>query len=160
MTSSSNAKRGGRLRALKHDAKHAARLGPAGWGDMVRAVAELAIARIRLGTEETRELLRQAETHNRRAPKPTPKQHSNALVDRVAFAIPRVGRRVPWRADCLVQALAAQHWLNSRGVKTRLVIGVDKPRPEDFEAHAWLMAADRIVTGGQVARYHPIFQQS
>lgn len=159
MTSSSKAKRGGRLRALKRDAKHAAGLGPAGWADMVRAVAELAIARIRLGTEETRELLRRAAAPHDPAPALKPDRHSDALVDRVSFAIPRAGRRVPWRADCLVQALAAQHWLGRRGVVTTLVIGVDKPKPTDFDAHAWLMAADRIVIGGQVARYHPIFKQ-
>ena len=159
MTSSSNAKRGGRLRALKRDAKHAAGLSPAGWADMVRAVAELAKARIRLGSEETRELLRRAEGPGDRVPRPEPDLRCDSLVDRVAYAIPRAGRRVPWRADCLVQALAAQHWLGRRGVATTLVIGVDKPSATDFEAHAWLMAADRVVTGGQVARYHPIFKQ-
>ena len=30
------------------------------------------------------------------------------LVEQVAFAIPRVAKRVPWRADCLVQALAGE----------------------------------------------------
>lgn len=160
MTSSSNASRGGRLRALKRDARHAAGLGPTGWADMLRAIAELAIARIRLGTVETRALLSRAQAPQASAPVKELDRRSNALVDRVSFAIPRAGRRVPWRADCLVQALAAQHWLSRRGVATTLVIGVDKPRPADFEAHAWLMAADRIVTGGPVARYHPIFKQA
>lgn len=159
MTSSSRADRGGRLRALRGVLKQAAGLGRTGWGDMGRAVVELAIARFRLGTEETRELLRHAGALEARPSPPPQGQQSGALVDRVAFAIPRVGRRVPWRGDCLVQALAAQRWLRRRGVATRLVIGVDKPGPSDFEAHAWLMAGDRVVTGGEVARYHPIFEQ-
>lgn len=159
MTSSSNSSRGGRLRALKHDLKRAAGLGWIGWGDILRAIVELAIARVRLGTRDTRELLRRAQARNRPVPMSTPNPNPDALVDRVSFAIPRAGRRVPWRADCLVQALAAQHWLRRRGVMTTLVIGVRKPKPADFEAHAWLMAADRIVTGGQVGGYHPIFEQ-
>ena len=159
MTSSSSASRGGRLRALQRDLKRAAGLGLTGWGDLLRAVAELAVARWRLGTQGTRQLLAGAKTDDPPAISVL-SQDGDALVNRVAFAIPRVGQRVPWRADCLVQALAAQHWLGRRGVATTLVIGVDKPGPADFAAHAWLMADDRIVTGGQVAQFHPIFRQS
>ena len=159
MTSSSKPSRGGRLAAILHDLKRAAGLGWTAWGDMARALVELAIARLRLGTRNTRELLLRAQTRDGPEPVLADGPNPDALVDRVSFAIPRVGQRVPWRADCLVQALAAQQWLGRRGIPTTLVIGVRKPGPADFEAHAWLMAADRIVTGGQVAGYHPIFEQ-
>ena len=159
MTSSSKSSRGGRLGGLKHNLKHAARLGMRDWADLGRATVELAVARVRLGTRDSRELLRGAQLPSGAMPSPVQNPGTDALVDRVAFAIPRVGRRVPWRADCLVQALAAQHWLGRRGVATSLVIGVRKPQPADFEAHAWLMAGDRIVTGGEVGGYHPIFKQ-
>jgi hypothetical protein len=157
MTSSSTSNRGGRLRALKQDLKRAARLDWTTWGDLTRAVVELAIARLRLGTAETRELL----SRMRHDPPPvsTSDQKFDSIVDRVSFAIPRVGARVPWRADCLVQALAAQHWLRRRRVLTTLFIGVRKSTTADLEAHAWLMAGDRIITGGQAGPYHPIFEQ-
>jgi len=78
------------------------------------------------------------------------------LVERVAFVIPRVAARLPWRADCLVQALAARRWLARHGVTTTLTLGVPRDKPADFEAHAWLTAGDRIVTGGDVSGYVPL----
>jgi len=78
------------------------------------------------------------------------------LVERVAFAIPRVAARLPWRADCLVQALAARRWLGRNGVATTLGLGVHKDMPDTFEAHAWLKAGDRIVTGGDISGYVPL----
>ena len=77
-------------------------------------------------------------------------------MERVAFAIPRVGTRLPWRADCLVQALAAQRWLRRHGVATQLIIGARKPTPTEFEAHAWLKVGERVVTGGDIGGYVPL----
>ena len=139
--------------------RRAAGLDWATWGDLLRAIVELAVARLRLRTRNTRELLGRAEARNGPPQPSAPDRDPDALVDRVAFAIPRAGRRVPWRADCLVQALAAQHWLRRRGIATTLFVGVRKDQ-EDFAAHAWLMAGDRMVTGGQVAGYNPIYAQS
>lgn len=79
-----------------------------------------------------------------------------ALVDRVAYVIPRVAARLPWRADCLVQALAAERWLARAGIATMLTLGVPRAKRPEFEAHAWLSAGDRIVTGGDVRGYVPL----
>ena len=78
------------------------------------------------------------------------------MIERVAFAIPRAAARVPWRSDCLVQALAGERWLSRNGVDTTLTLGVRKDLPAEFEAHAWLTAGDRIVTGGDVSGYVPL----
>lgn len=71
----------------------------------------------------------------------------------IAFVLPRMAARVPWRADCLVQALAGQAWLHRMGVGSRIVIGVEQPADGAFGAHAWLECGSLVVTGGAVDRY-------
>ncbi|WAT17022.1 lasso peptide biosynthesis B2 protein [Aurantiacibacter sp. MUD11] len=75
------------------------------------------------------------------------------LARQVSFMIPRIARRVPWRSDCLVQALAAQKWLESAGIASNLTIGVEKSGGGDFNAHAWLTYGDKVVTGGEIDAY-------
>lgn len=74
-------------------------------------------------------------------------------VSQVGFVVPRIAARVPWRSDCLVQALAAQKWLYSKGIATRLVIGAELSEEAGFNAHAWLAYGDTVVTGGDVDGY-------
>ena len=155
MTSSSKPEAGGRLAALNSDLRRAARLDRRTWRDLLRATFELAIARIRLGTRDTGELLGKAQAPETGTAAPLPDADRDALLDRVAFAVPRMGPRVPWRADCLVQALAAQRWLGRHGVPTAVRLGVHKGEPSRIDAHAWLLAGDRIVTGGDVGGYSP-----
>lgn len=82
---------------------------------------------------------------------------NSPLPDRIAFVIPRVARFMPWRADCLIQADAAQRWLASNGYASRIIIGVEGVGQTStklpFGAHAWLEHDGRIVTGGDVSRY-------
>lgn len=138
---------------LRRDIRLTARLGPTGWIDLLRAVLELAAANRRLGTRTARDLLVRTRP-------PAPASASRALsaaqqdlVKRVTYSIYRVGVRVPWRADCLVQALAAQRWLQRRGIATALFIGVRKDTPDKFEAHAWLRRDDTIITGGDISGF-------
>jgi hypothetical protein len=74
----------------------------------------------------------------------------------VRVAIARTSHRLPWRADCLVQALAARHWLRRLGVETSLCIGVPVRANDRFEAHAWLMHGDEMVTGGDIKDHRPL----
>ena len=76
-----------------------------------------------------------------------------ALVERIAFVVPRVAARVPWKSDCLVQALAAQRWLRSARIKSTLSIGVRQQPDAGFEAHAWLSVGTTLVTGGDIAGF-------
>jgi hypothetical protein len=144
--------------AIRRDLRHAARLDLPTLLDLVHAIIELAIARIRLSTRKARELLTSKGQVDFQ-PSHSSGEDPELLIDRVAFAIPRMGSRVPWRADCLVQALAARRWLGGHGVATSLVVGVRKPPPAGFAAHAWLMAGDRVVTGGEVDAYRVILKQ-
>ncbi len=118
-------------------------------GDVLRAAIELGLARLRLDKHHA------TLEPNGRRDSPLDYRQS-ALVDRVAFVIPRVAARLPWRADCLVQALAAERWLEREGIATKLILGVPRDKRPAFEAHAWLTAGDRIVTGGDVSDYVPL----
>ncbi|EYD75061.1 hypothetical protein Rumeso_03389 [Rubellimicrobium mesophilum DSM 19309] len=134
--------------------RRALRLGPRAWPDLLRAVLELALARWRLGRHPSRELIR----HSQR-PLPTSRAvpaDPSAVVDRVALAVGRVAAHVPWRADCFVQALAAQAWLARAGLASDIHIGVRQDRAPGFEAHAWLTQSGRVVTGGEVGGFVPL----
>jgi hypothetical protein len=70
---------------------------------------------------------------------------------RVAAAIAAASRRVPWRSDCLEQAIAAKAMLRRRGIASTLYLGMAR---DPVAAHAWLRVGDLNVTGGRdVARY-------
>ncbi|WP_295634738.1 lasso peptide biosynthesis B2 protein [Novosphingobium sp.] len=75
------------------------------------------------------------------------------IVERVAFAIPAIALRVPWRADCMVQAIAAQNWLGRYNIPSTMTIGVRKDAAAGFGAHAWLAVGDVLVTGGDISGY-------
>jgi len=115
--------------------------------DSLRAVAELALARLRHALTPVRVLLREASARQE-----TLNARQHALVRRVGYVVPRVARRLPWRADCLVQALAAQRWLSARGVAGVIRIGGRIGPDGAFEAHAWLTVGDDIVTGWDIER--------
>lgn len=76
--------------------------------------------------------------------------------DLVAFIIPRMARRVPWRSDCLVQALAGQSWLRAEGIGSEIMIGTARTDDGAFEAHAWLQHGESVILGGDIARFQPL----
>ena len=129
------------------------RLGPADWRDLAVAAVELGRARWRLARTPSARLLAEL----RRPAPPLPASASDArAAARVAWAVPVAARLVPWRSDCLVQAMAAQRWLGRERRPTQLVIGVHKDGAGRFEAHAWLRCGTVTVTGGDVARFTPL----
>ena len=77
-------------------------------------------------------------------------------ASRVGLALSRAGSRVPWRSDCLVQALAAERWLGTLGVPTVLCIGTRKDEQSQYHFHAWVMAGTQVVTGGEIGAYAPL----
>ena len=76
----------------------------------------------------------------------------------VARAVARAHRGLPWQSTCLVQALAGRLMLGRRAVPCTVHFGVEKSdTPHGFAAHAWLCAADIMVTGEAPSpRYTPI----
>ena len=142
--------------SLMRDAVSVTKFGLAICADVLRAIRELGIARFRMGVHSSKDLITLAQEQGQPNSRKLSSDEIAQLVERVRYTIPRVAARLPWRADCFVQALAAKHWLHHRGVPTCLCIGVRKDRPDAFEAHAWLKHGDVIVTGGDIAGYVPI----
>lgn len=125
---------------------------------MARSIAELGMARLahrRLPIERIHHLNRQSAASGRTAAQARP--GDAAVVDRVAHILPRVAEYMPWRSDCLVQAMAAQRWLDTKGIATSIIIGVDLPQGA-LDAHAWLQHGDRVVTGGTVDRFKVLLE--
>ena len=114
--------------------------------DLVRATLELGYARARLGAMPDVAAVSLDEL--------SPEEER--LIERIAYVIPRVAARLPWRTDCLVQAIAAKRWLARSGIVSRLHFGVPREKQPEFEAHAWLTVGERIVTGGDIDVYVPL----
>ncbi|WP_284124998.1 lasso peptide biosynthesis B2 protein [Parerythrobacter aestuarii] len=78
--------------------------------------------------------------------------------DRAARSIGRSVRATaaltPWESVCLPQAMAASVLLKLRGVPHcvhfGLAPGEQTPEAAPMKAHAWIVAGDRVVTGGPV----------
>lgn len=67
----------------------------------------------------------------------------------VAVALVRVGRRLPFTTSCLDRAVAGQLLLRRRRRRAVVVIGLDRADPAQLP-HAWLLAGDGVVLGGDV----------
>jgi hypothetical protein len=74
-----------------------------------------------------------------------------ALAISFAGAISIVGERTPFRASCLVQALALVMLLATVRIPARLIVGVSNPDRKDLRAHAWVECGGKIVLGGALA---------
>lgn len=71
----------------------------------------------------------------------------------IAWAVRAAARRVPFRALCLEQAIAARSMLCRRGIATILHLGAGMNETNQLSAHAWLEAAGARVTGYPVASH-------
>src|SRR4029453_4337463 len=102
-------------------------LGPREWIDLAVASLALGVARLRIAFNRGRFFPLNA------AIIPGGKDGVDH-VGRVGVAIVRASSRVPWRSDCLVQALAARSWLDRLGGGQFFLLGVPG------EARAWASA--------------------
>ena len=137
------------------------RLRDAGWlaAYGARGLIELVRARVAFGRLEARAIL--ARNHAVQASACTEAASSNpALAQRIGYIIPRISARLPWRSDCVIQAMAAQNWLAANGLASEIQIGVERPVDGPFGAHAWLVHAGVVVTGGDIARYDLLVGES
>jgi hypothetical protein len=75
------------------------------------------------------------------------------VLARIAYVLPRLSKRLPWRSDCVIQAIAAQNWLAALGHASEIVVGVQCPDSAEFLAHAWLLHGGKVVTGGDIADF-------
>ncbi|MEK6249408.1 MAG: lasso peptide biosynthesis B2 protein [Planctomycetales bacterium] len=72
---------------------------------------------------------------------------NDLLLRRVSWAVQAADRHVPWKAKCLIQALAARSMLSRRGVEGTIYLGMCKTAENEFKAHAWTRCGQRLVSG-------------
>lgn len=79
-------------------------------------------------------------------------REDSVVVRRVAWAVSRAARWLPWKPVCLPQAVTAQWMLRRSRIPSTLYLGIDPSGA--YDAHAWVRAGRVIVTGGpSVQRY-------
>ncbi len=79
-----------------------------------------------------------------------------AACEEAGFIINRMAARMPWRADCLVQALAGQRWLARSGIASEIIVGATTDDDGTLAAHAWLRTQGRVVLGGDITKYRTL----
>lgn len=83
-----------------------------------------------------------------------PVRAATPVESRVAGAIRRGSRRLPWEPTCLAQATTGQIMLRRRGEPGVVVIGLRPVHVDgvtDWQAHAWLLGRRGALTGGPAA---------
>jgi Transglutaminase-like superfamily len=70
---------------------------------------------------------------------------------RIRWAIISTAARVPWRALCFQQGLAAQLMLRRRGIPSVLYYGAAQDDRSGLSAHVWVRDGDLDVIGGEMA---------
>lgn len=116
-------------------------------GDVCVAITYLARARWWIARKPLKPLVKNGPKTG------APALQADPQIGRVAWAMPRAARLVPWRSTCLVQAVAARAWLDRHGIETRLELGMPTAQADQFEAHAWLTCGETVVTGGDVSKH-------
>jgi hypothetical protein len=109
---------------------------------LANACTLLARARLDLARRGIRDILEELAS-----PPPGPGLPAGQ-VELVGWAIATAAGRVPWRADCLIRAMAAARWLRRHDAGWNLSIGVRRAAGGKLEAHAWLTSGPAVVTGG------------
>jgi len=71
----------------------------------------------------------------------------NSTARRVRWAIRAWAGRVPWRAVCFQQGVAAQAMLRRRGIASTLYYGVANQANRGLMAHVWIMDGEISVIG-------------
>lgn len=84
--------------------------------------------------------------------RPEPPEHTrHREVRRIRWAIVVSAPRVPWRAMCFQQGLAAQFMLRRRGVPSILYYGAAPDDIRGLSAHVWVCDGSVKVIGGEIA---------
>jgi hypothetical protein len=125
-------------------ARRAASLSLLDWRYLAIAVKELLMARIRHASEPVGKILRELQDERIQLDDDT---RGEVDLLRLSWAIGAAAARVPWRSDCLLQAMAADRWLRRCGMQPEFFVGVAKDPGGQLEAHAWLRCGGAMVTG-------------
>ena len=117
---------------------------PADWRLATEALASLAIAALARALLPFDRLVS--------APKPSPHgRRTSEAPARIGWAVKAAARRAPWRAQCLVQAVAARAMLRRRGLDCTLYYGARTGGAHGLHAHVWLRVGESDIIGGDLA---------
>jgi len=144
---------------LRKTLKRASELTLADWSAILVATGDLAAARIAHATHPIAVIigrLRKEDCVARLASTPD----DEARLKRLAWAISVAAARVPWRSDCLLQAMAADRWLRRHAFKSDFFLGVTRKDDGALDAHAWLACGPIQITGGRVDGYVGLMEPS
>ena len=118
------------------------------WRFVATAVKELALARLRHATTPIDAIFYDLRQH---PSDPVPDECAalgSADLRRLSWAIAAAAARVPWRSDCVLQAMAAQRWMRRYHCGGDFFVGVRKDPQGALLSHAWLRRGDLTITGG------------
>jgi hypothetical protein len=73
---------------------------------------------------------------------------SKVRRQQIVRALATAGQRTPFRATCLIEALAAEAMLRRRGDDARFRLGVVRPSDNGLAAHAWVELDGEVIVGG------------
>lgn len=115
------------------------------WGLLGETLVALAQARVLVRLLPFRVLAKRLGTHMAETTTADCPARQDWLST-VTWAVTALSRRLPWRCQCLEQALAAQTLLRRRNLPHTLYLGA-RLREGRLEAHAWVRCGGYLVTG-------------
>ena len=76
----------------------------------------------------------------------------------IGQVVASVSARLPFRAECLQQAIAVRRMLRRRGISAMVYLGIARDRAERADvrqaAHAWVKVGTRVVSGdGMIEKF-------
>ena len=122
------------------------------WSDRVilcEGMVFLSLSSLAITAIPSRIVQRTATWNSRRAI-PSP-QERLAILARTRWAVLACARRVPWRAVCYQQGLAAQWMLRRRGIPSVLYYGAAPDEEKGLLVHVWVRDGEIDVIGGEGA---------
>jgi hypothetical protein len=131
--------------------EHFRRLGRERQSLLIEAIYELALASASVALLPFRRAIVRGST-------PLAEQRRPGATESIVWAVEAAGRRLPWRAMCIEQGIAAQRMMRRRGIDARLHYGARNDHAASrLEAHVWVTVDDVPVIGGsEAARYAAI----
>ncbi|WPP40622.1 lasso peptide biosynthesis B2 protein [Paenibacillus hunanensis] len=84
-------------------------------------------------------------------------QHRQTI--QISRALHLVSPHVPWEAECLVMAFAAQRMLNRRRLSSTLYLGMRRDEKGKTAAHAWLRSGRFYLTGAKELEQYTVVGQ-
>jgi hypothetical protein len=124
--------------------RRAADLSLQDWRYLAIAVKELLIARIRHASQPVGKILQELQDERLQSDGDT---RGEVDLARLSWAISAAAAKLPWRSDCVLQAMAADRWLRQCGMQPKFFVGVAKDAGGNLGAHAWLQCDGVTVTG-------------